>query len=159
MNKLLLVGLICAACGETNESTEKIPAQDTINVEAIGSIQDTTEFIKTEVEEASPQANPTWVVEQIFIAARNRKFSILSNLCDPLGDKDYTTRNMCRIESLKEEIIEDFVKTYKKGKLTGSMTITGDEAVVPILTGEDGNEKAVVKLKKRDGLWYLSSIN
>lgn len=102
---------------------------------------------------------PKWVVEQIFVAAKTRNFHLLDNLCDPLGQGDGETRDLCSLSSHGNPDHEDgFVTNFEFGRVSGEVEISGNEAIVPIKFGPSGDKYATFKLVKRGDRWYLSSI-
>lgn len=102
-------------------------------------------------------ADPAKVTKAIFDAAAAGDASQLKGLCDPAGKNDGDTRRICELTKEHEKWSE-FVDYFKKGKLVGDATVTGDKAAVSILFGPDGTKPETMKLVQRDGKWYLSSF-
>ena len=116
---------------------------------AAGPSQNQTENSKT----------PKWVVEQIFIAAKTRNFHLLDNLCDPQGQGDGETRDLCSLSSHGNPDHEDgFVTNFEFGRVSGEAEISGNQAIVPIKFGPNGDKAETFRLVKRGDRWYLSSI-
>ena len=105
---------------------------------------------------AIDQTKPEEVVKAIFKSAKSGDFEMMKNLCDPMGENDGDTRDICQLKD--EKIQQEFVKYFKNGKLNGSAQIKDDRAIVPFLFGPNGDKKEEMKLIKRDGKWYLYSF-
>lgn len=101
--------------------------------------------------------DPASVVEAVFTAAQTEDFSVLSSLCDPLGDNDGDTQTICDITDDHEDK-DSFVEYFAPGKISGEVVIDGDTAQVPILFGPDGEQEETIILILRDGKWYLYSF-
>ena len=91
--------------------------------------------------------DPIAVVQAIFDAAQSGDFSQLSLLCDPEGENDGDTRDICLV-SEDEELQDLFVEFFANGKVAGEATFRrfNSEATVPILFGPDGRSR------RRDGV-------
>jgi hypothetical protein len=100
--------------------------------------------------------SPTKVTEAVFAAAASGKTDQLASLCDPTGEGDGDTKDICGLTAGSAKFGE-FKEYFAKGKVTGE-TITGDAAEVAILFGPDGTKDETMKLVRRDGKWYLSSF-
>ncbi|MDC3252689.1 hypothetical protein OAU25_00380 [Crocinitomicaceae bacterium] len=104
------------------------------------------------------QTSPRWVVEQIFYAASTKNFDVLSNYCDPEGEGDGDTRDICSIAEGSAEMKESFCDYFKDGVVVGSPEIKGDYAEVEILFGPDSEQSETFILVNRRGNWYLFSL-
>ncbi|MBU0488388.1 MAG: hypothetical protein KKA07_06430 [Bacteroidetes bacterium] len=104
------------------------------------------------------QTNPESVVNAVFESARTGDFAMLKDLCDPIGDGDGDTRDICNAANMDDEFKAEFTKFFKDGKVAGSAVVEGDRASVPILFGPGASEKETFKLIQRNGKWYLYSI-
>jgi len=102
-------------------------------------------------------SDPVAVTVAIFIAARTLDASDLSGLCDPLGENDGDTRDICQLTP-DDGKWDEFVAWFEWGMVSGSATIEGDRATVPLLFGSDGSRSEEMNLINRDGMWYLSSF-
>jgi len=103
--------------------------------------------------------SPEDVVHAIFVAAQTGDFAILGGLCDPLGENDGDTQDICDLAT-NAAGREDFVAYFAKGKVSGKAAIgaAGDTAEVPFLFGPAGDKAETMKLINRDGMWYLFSF-
>ena len=102
--------------------------------------------------------DPVKVVEAVFEAARTEDYSILITLCDPLGENDDPTSNMCNVANAPIERKNEFIEYFSKGKVVGEVEIEGNTASVPIRFGPKGELDEVFVLVLRNGLWYLGQI-
>jgi hypothetical protein len=102
-------------------------------------------------------SKPESVVEAIFKAAKTKDFESLKALCDPKGENDGDTKDICGVADNKE-MQEEFVQFFEKGKVSGSARIEGDEAEVDFTFGPSGNDTETMNLIQRDGKWYLKSF-
>jgi len=101
-------------------------------------------------------SSPTKVTEAVFAAAASGNTDQLKTLCDPSGEGDGDTKDICGLTSTSAKFGE-FKEYFAKGKATKE-TISGDDAEVAILFGPDGAKDETMKLVRRDGKWYLSSF-
>lgn len=97
-------------------------------------------------------SSPEALVCVLFEAAKIRDFNLLYELCDPFGENDSNTKDIC---NLSGELEEPFVEYFKNGKLSGKAIINGDEAEVPFTFGPDGSTEETMICIRRDGKWYL----
>ncbi len=105
-----------------------------------------------------PQTDPAWVVNQIFIAAKEGKYELLSELCDPEGKGDGDTKFLCTIQNASTKDKQEFDEYFKTGKIIGEPVIEGEEAKVEFTFGPDGNKKETMNLVRRGDRWYLESF-
>ena len=87
-------------------------------------------------EPVRDQTNPKWVVEQVFLAAKTEDYSKLQNFCDPEGEGDGDTRDICAVSTADAEMQAGFRDYFKSG-LAGETKVDGDKAMVDILFGPD----------------------
>ena len=104
------------------------------------------------------QTDPETVVQAIFSAANSEDFSSVQNLCDPQGENDSDTQNICDLSDGDAEFQQEFVKYFSKGKTSGEPQIENDQASVPIMFGPEGKQEETIVLVKREDQWYLSSF-
>lgn len=104
------------------------------------------------------QSDPVKVIEAVFEAARTKDYSVLSTLCDPMGENDAPTSNMCNVANDSKERENEFIEYFSKGQVVGEATIQGNTASVPIKFGPKGKMDEVFVLVLRNGLWYLGQI-
>ncbi len=104
------------------------------------------------------RSDPVWVVNQIFEAARTQQFEILTSLCDPKGENDRDTRNICAVVDSSDDIKASFVDQFKLGRVVGEAFIEGDKARVNLKFGPNGDRDETMNLIKRNDYWYLSSF-
>lgn len=108
--------------------------------------------------ESVDQTDPRSVVEQVFKAAQSEDFNLVANLCDPEGEGDGDTKQICDIENSSADMQEEFVTYFKEGKVIGEPGINGNEAQVNIKFGPGGAKDETMKLIKRGDNWYLLSF-
>lgn len=119
---------------------------------------------KAEVVEKSKSStidildDPIKIMQTIFDAAKTRDFSKLSWLCDPTGNNDRDTRNICNMEFLPLEVQDEFVEYFKNGKIIGNATIIGSNASVKFKVGSNGDKDEEMVFVKIDGKWYLEGF-
>lgn len=101
-------------------------------------------------------SSPTKVTEAVFAAAASGNTDQLKGLCDPTGEGDGDTKDICGLTPTSPKFGE-FKEYFAKGKATKE-TVTGDAAEVTFLFGPDGTKDETMKLVRRDGKWYLSSF-
>tara|TARA_B110000285_G_C14830985_1_gene470872 strand:+ start:211 stop:615 length:405 start_codon:yes stop_codon:yes gene_type:complete len=107
--------------------------------------------------------DPTWAVTQIFIAAESGNYDILPFLCDPMGDGDGDTQDICNIKNADyvfkigsaQEYLEMFNRVFQGGEVLNHF-VSGNEAVVSFRF--DGKRTEEMNMIKRDGKWYLYSF-
>ncbi|MFT6243484.1 MAG: hypothetical protein ACJAXI_000246 [Crocinitomicaceae bacterium] len=104
------------------------------------------------------QNDPVKVVEAVFEAARTKDYSVLSTLCDPMGENDGPTSNMCNVANAPQEREKEFIEYFSQGQVVGELKIEGNTASVPIKFGPKGELDEVFVLVLRNGLWYLGQI-
>lgn len=107
---------------------------------------------------AIDQTNPESVVQAIFSAANSEDFVAVKDLCDPQGENDSDTQDICNLADGDPEFQQEFVKYFAKGETTGDVEIKDDQAMVPILFGPEGDREETMVLVKREDNWYLSSF-
>ena len=106
-------------------------------------------------------ASPVAVLETIFLAARTGDFAPLAGLCDPKGENDGDTRDICRFggpDAPPAGAAAEFKLWFAKGKVNGGAVISGDTAKVPFLFGPNGDKEEEMSFVRRDGKWYLGSF-
>lgn len=99
---------------------------------------------------------PEQVANIIFEAAQTQNFALLKDLCDPLGENDDDTQQICNLAT-DETNRAEFVQVFQAGRLNGLARFSpeGDKAEVPFLFGPNGDRDETMILVKRDGQWYL----
>ncbi|MDP6943909.1 MAG: hypothetical protein QF464_07125 [Myxococcota bacterium] len=98
--------------------------------------------------------HPTLVVEAIFQAARTGDARYLPGLCDPRGENDGDTRDVCRARPGAKGW-KEFRTYFAKGKISGNIQIMDGKAKVPFLFGPNGKRAETMNLIERNGKWYL----
>lgn len=102
------------------------------------------------------QNTPEGVVKHIFLAAKNNDFSKFRDLIDPYGpSKRSDAYNICLIEVYPKEKKQDFIDTFKNGRIMGAPKIEGNKAKVEIAYGISSNKLVSIRLVKRMSKWYL----
>lgn len=117
----------------------------------------TTEKV-SKVKEANDQSNPVWVVNQIFEAAKTGNYESLLTLCDPNGEGDGDVKRICSVYLSSKEDKDEFNSYFKFGQVLGKAVIAGNEAMIQIKFGPQGNKDETMNLLQRDGKWYLRSF-
>ncbi len=156
----LFTGIFFSAC--LNNSSEK--KQNVTEPETPGANVTSTTTAGAPIAANSPVANsavgedPEKVVQKIFDAAKSGDFSTLKNLCDPTGNGDGDTKDICNIATQPKNVQDDFVNQFKNGSIDGEAVIEGNVAIVKIKFGPSGTKSEKIELKKIMGIWYLSDI-
>ena len=107
---------------------------------------------------AGNQETPEQTVEAVFEAAKTGNFDLLSGLCDPKGENDGDTKDICDLKNQPAERQKLFKEFFSNGRIEGNASIEGDKAKVKIKFGPDGAKDETFNLVQRDGKWYLSGI-
>ena len=163
-NKLLTLGLFTGifltACN--NHSSEKKQNVTTSEPPEANVTSTTTAGAPTAanapVINSAVGEDPEKVVQKIFDAAKSGDFSTLKNLCDPTGNGDGDTKDICNMASQTKKVQDDFVNQFKNGSIDGEAVIEADVAVVKIKFGPTGTKNEKIELKKIMGNWYLSDF-
>ncbi|MFQ5434880.1 MAG: hypothetical protein ACE5FD_08385, partial [Anaerolineae bacterium] len=98
--------------------------------------------------------DPASVLEAIFQSARRGEFSQLATLCDPQGENDGDTTEICTLTAGSESAAS-FRDWFATGHITGDVVIDGSRAEIPFIFGPDGDQEETMVLIQRDGRWYL----
>jgi hypothetical protein len=103
--------------------------------------------------------NPVAVVQAVFAAADTDEFDTLAGLCDPIGENDGDTRDICNLAT-DEANRGSFVESFATGRITGGVQLSedGSQIEIGILFGPDGQREETMTLINRDGKWYLFSF-
>ena len=163
-NKLLTIGLFTGifltACN--NQSSEKKQNATTYEPPEANVTSTTTAGAPTvanaPVVNSAVGEDPEKVVQKIFDAAKSGDFSTLKDLCDPTGNGDGDTKDICSMASQTKKVQDDFVNQFKNGSIDGEAVIEADVAVVKIKFGPTGTKNEKIELKKIMGNWYLSDF-
>lgn len=134
-------------------------------------------FTKTTKSYEIDLKDPKSVVNTVFYAAQTDDYNALKGLCDPMGEGDGDTRNICSIGELADQIkayggsestikkVNEFKKVFESGRVSGLITYEETDGVkyaeVPILITNPQTEKEMDEsftLVSRYGNWYLYSI-
>jgi hypothetical protein len=104
--------------------------------------------------------SPVAVLKAVFTAARTGELEPLAGLCDPKGENDGDTRNICALGGLapSARFAQEFKTYFAKGRVNGAPVISGDTAKVPFLFGPNGTKGEEMNFVRRDGKWYLMSF-
>jgi hypothetical protein len=138
------------SCSQTDDNKSEATDQQTVEVNSADN--------STAIKESNNQTDPAWVVNQIFEAAKSSEYESLLKLCDPEGEGDGDTRQICSIYSAPKEAKNEFNSYFKFGQIIGKPVIVGNQAKVQIKFGPDGDRDETMDLIQRDGKWYLSSF-
>ena len=126
---------------------------------------------ETKKEEVKPiqkdfQSDPKLVVQEIFKAAKSMNFTNMSKLCDPQGESDGDTKQICQIGSAPQSAKEEFRNYFKDGIITGDVIYSQapngvNAAAVPFKfnhpQGEDRSYETMY-LVERNRKWYIVSL-
>ena len=102
-------------------------------------------------------SDPASVVQGLIDTAVTQDFSLLADLCDPLGEHDGDFQEICSITN-DHPLTEAFNEFFGTAKIIGEPEIDGMFAEVNIVFGPNGTETETIVLVNRDGLWYLYSF-
>lgn len=100
------------------------------------------------------QSTPEGTLQMVFDAAATGALDQLVDLCDPEGENDGDTQQICDAA----EDPEEFLEYFSNAQLNGEAEIEGDMARVPFLFGPDGSYEETMVLVKREDKWYLYSF-
>ena len=103
------------------------------------------------------QADPIAVLQAVFDAARTGDLSHLPSLCDPNGENDGDTRDICTLTTDSDKL-EEFKQWFSSARIEGEAQIKGDSAAIAFVFGPNGDRKEEMNLIKRADKWYLSSF-
>jgi hypothetical protein len=119
--------------------------------------------------------DPASVLGAVFHAAREADYNILLGLCDPQGQGDGDTKQVCGIGISAQRLAQgdtepevgravlSFTEAFRDGRVTGKPVITQASdgtrmAEVDFVFGPKGERKEQMRLVERYGNWYLSSF-
>ena len=115
---------------------------------------------------------PADVVQAVFDAASAGSYRDLSGLCDPRGDNDSYTQQICDAAA-NEDCREEFVSYFSRGHVSGPVSWSEDRTIarvpVSISPGDPSfiqrlipklrtRYRREVQLIRRDTTWYLYRI-
>lgn len=101
--------------------------------------------------------DPASVLQAVFRAAQSGDFSQLAGLCDPLGENDGDTADICAMTA-DDDLAASFREWFATGQITGEAAINGDQAELPFTFGPNGDQDETMTLIRRNGRWYLSGF-
>ncbi|MFQ5399779.1 MAG: TolB family protein [Anaerolineae bacterium] len=99
-------------------------------------------------------ADPASVLQAVFAAAQSGDFSQLAGLCDPLGENDGDTADICAMTA-DNDVAASFREWFATGQIAGEAAINGDQAELPFTFGPNGDQNETMTLIRRNGRWYL----
>lgn len=119
--------------------------------------------------------DPASVLGAVFHAAREADYNILLGLCDPLGQGDGDTKQVCGIGISAQRLAQgetdpeigrvvlSFTEAFRDGRVTGKPVITQASdgtrvAEVDFVFGPKGERQEQMRLVERYGNWYLLSF-
>jgi|TARA_B110000908_G_scaffold51681_1_gene63051 hypothetical protein len=156
---IIPIAFLFTACSSEEQSTQKPIFQTEDVIDATDNeILPTVNYQVEIATKETFQNDPVKVVEAVFDAAKTKDYSVLSTLCDPMGDNDDPTSNMCNVANATQEREKEFVEYFSQGQVVGEGKIEGNTASVPIKFGPKGDLDEVFVLVLRNGLWYLGQI-
>lgn len=147
--------LILSACTTPTDKAENTSTMGTTEVAALDEVEQ-----QEVVEDASAhwQADPEAVMTAVFEAAKTKDYTILAGLCDPNGEGDGDTKQICSVAFAPEETKNEFVQWFKYGQVIGKPVVVGDTAMVQFKFGEQGARDETMQMIRRNGSWYLMSF-
>ena len=93
------------------------------------------------------------------MAILEKDYSVLRDLCDPLGENDGDSSSICGLEYLEETEQNAMREYFGKAYINGSTiyeTVDGvSYAQVPIVFGPNNDLKETIELINRKGKWFL----
>jgi len=104
------------------------------------------------------QDKPEGVIKFLFDSAKNKAFGKLRYLCDPYGENDGDSKGICFIEMQPVEMQNQFVKSFKNGRIIGEPKIENDKAVIEIAFGQNSDRLEKINLVRRMNKWYIVSL-
>ncbi|NRA11985.1 MAG: hypothetical protein HRT57_08545 [Crocinitomicaceae bacterium] len=154
---IIFLVILFASCSTQEQKDQLVKKEKQTGVPASNEA-----VVRTMNRQEAPKDNfqydPIKVVEAVFEAARTKDYSVLSTLCDPLGENDDPTSHMCDVGNATKEREEDFIEYFSTGSVVGEVKIEGNTASVPIKFGPNGELDEVFVLVLRNGMWYLGQI-
>ncbi|PKP11492.1 MAG: hypothetical protein CVU08_12155 [Bacteroidetes bacterium HGW-Bacteroidetes-3] len=147
--------------GRANSTKEKQLNEQNIR---IGQIQSYISRIEKEIsltnlrETFDFQDSPKGVINYLFESAKNNDFEKLRHLCDPYGENDGDSRGICFVAMQPSEMQNQFVESFKKGRIMSEPKIENDRAEVEIAYGPNSDKLEKINLVKRMDKWYIVSI-
>ncbi|MFT6501372.1 MAG: hypothetical protein ACJASQ_001484 [Crocinitomicaceae bacterium] len=156
---IIPIVFLFTACSTEEQSAQKPVVQTEQVIDTTDSkLLPTVNYQAEMATEETFQNDPVKVVEAVFEAARTKDYSVLSTLCDPMGENDGPTSNMCNVANAPQEREKEFIEYFSQGQVVGEVKIEGNTASVPIKFGPKGELVEVFVLVLRNGLWYLGQI-
>ena len=107
---------------------------------------------------AQSESTPEATLQKVFDVAVSLEFTELARICDPMGEGDGDTQNICTIATASEDQQAEFVEYFATGKIVGEPIIDGLTAKVNFTFGPDGDREETMNMVNRRGVWYLSSF-
>ena len=117
-----------------------------------------TLMLATGLSIAQSSDTPEATLQKVFDVANSQEWTELSRICDPMGENDGDTRDICMLAEASKEKQAEFVEYFKTGKIIGKATIVGDKAEVHFTFGPNGDREETMNLVSRRGVWYLASF-
>lgn len=116
--------------------------------------------------------DPGSVVNALLYAARTKNFTVLQNLCDPLGQSDGDCRQICalsesaqkpgdpKVQGPANEFVQTFEAAHVEGETRYLKTEEGEfaEVLFEFTQGNPKRNHETLRLIKRNGNWYLLSF-
>lgn len=158
---LILIGIL------TQESYGQNNSSNNDNPTPINSEQNSSEI----PNKIDPNSSPESVMNTIFQAAQSGEVGILKLLLPPYDEQrggipcDGDCKALCNPgnESMREELggnyvtLGDLKKYFSKGKIIGTPSIKGNEAMVNFVFGPNLEHNETMNIQRINGKWYLSS--
>jgi len=104
------------------------------------------------------QENPKTVLEKVFEIAKFGNYDSAIYLADPYDENDSDVDGIAYISAHPKEYKEQFVQTFKNGRIIGEPLIRETTAEIEFLFGRNADRKKTMKFVKRNESWYLSSF-
>lgn len=101
---------------------------------------------------------PSGVVNELITAVQKQNFQKLKSLCDPYGENDSLTQELCWLEYNSEEEIDDISTKFATAKINTKPLQTDGKYIFNVQSETTGPPEITVTLINRDGKWYLFQL-
>ena len=101
------------------------------------------------------RSDPAQVATAITTALGNGDYEALRGLCDPMGENDRESQNICDLAD-NPEFQAQVAQIEGPFTVNGPAVIEGSEAGVPVTLGSEGDE--TLEFINRDGSWYFYNL-
>ena len=124
--------------------------------------KDRTEKLKSQLDLTHKtfewQSHPKKVLEKVFEIANKQIYGEAIFLADPYDENDANVDRVAFIACHPKEFKDQFIKSFKNGRIIGEPVINSSSAQIEFLFGKNADRKETMKFVKRKDSWYLSSF-